>query len=60
MSNENITADEKDKLIELGMAFFDDVLPQIGGICIQDYAALSEMSTLFKQFKGKTHQLKEK
>jgi hypothetical protein len=53
MSNENITEDEKDKLIELSMAFFDDVLPQIGDICIQDYTALSEMSTLFAKFKSK-------
>jgi hypothetical protein len=53
MSNENITEDEKDKLIELSMAFFDDILPQIGCICIQDYPALSEMSTLFTKFKEK-------
>jgi hypothetical protein len=53
MSNENITEDEKDKLIELSMAFFEDVLSQIGSICIQDYAALSEMSTLFTKFKEK-------
>ena len=53
MSNKNITEDEKDKLIELSMAFFDDILPQIGCICIQDYPALSEMSTLFTKFKEK-------
>lgn len=34
--------------------FVTDVLPQIGGICLQDYASLNEMCMLLTELK--THE----
>lgn len=52
-----IVSDEKlekyKRLVQLADAFYEDVLPQLGGLSIQDYAGMNEMGILLNQLKKK-------
>lgn len=45
--------DDKQDCIDRAAIFFDDVMPQIGGICIQDYANLNELAMLLTKLRSK-------
>lgn len=40
---------ERDELLEKSLIFFDEVIPQIGKICLQDYENLNELGTLLSK-----------
>lgn len=52
--------DEKDLLIEKMIIFFDEVMPQIGGLFIQDYGNLNDIGLLMTRFKNEKKMKKEK
>jgi L-rhamnose mutarotase len=39
------------ELIRRSKKFFDDVLPQLSDICIQDYSNINEMGILFNELE---------
>jgi|GEM_PF-3952452 len=47
----------KEKLIELAHRadkFLEDVMPQVGGLCIQDFENLNELCCLVSEIKSMT------
>jgi len=38
---------EREEALKLSVQFFDDVLPQVGDLCLQDYVALNELAISF-------------
>jgi hypothetical protein len=47
LENEN---KELRKCARKALIFFDDVMPQVGKLCIQDYANLNEAAILLRKF----------
>lgn len=45
---------EMQEFIDRANMFFEDVMPQIGGLCIQDYGNLNELGILLSKLKSKT------
>ncbi len=45
---------EAQECIDRAAKFYDDVMPQIGGLCIQDYGNLNELGILLERLKTKT------
>ena len=44
--------EKKDAYIKAAMAFINDVLPQVGKLCIQDYANLNNLLILEREIKA--------
>ena len=49
--NANNETAELKECIRLARIFFNDVIPQIGGFTIQDYAALNQLGIALEKFK---------
>ncbi len=51
LAHRDIVIKEMQKTIDMAYKFYSDVMPQIGGLCIQDYDNLNQLGILLDRLK---------